>query len=78
MFDNTTNQPSKFQRKKLFEVNDDARRDYNTNSQTSCKTTMRKSYLCDYSNAHILVKRTITITEVGTDAAARQAKKIIK
>ena len=32
--------------------------------------------LCDYSNAHILVKRTITITEVGTDAAARQAKKI--
>ena len=34
---------------------------------------MLKSSLCDYSDAHILVKGTITITGAGDDAAARQA-----
>ena len=34
---------------------------------------MLKSSLCDYSDAYVLVKGTITITGVGADAAARQA-----
>ena len=34
---------------------------------------MLKSSLCDYSDAFILVKGTITITEAGADAAAIQA-----
>ena len=34
---------------------------------------MLKSSLCDYSDAYILVKGTITITGAGDDAAARQA-----
>ena len=34
---------------------------------------MLKSSLCDYSDAYILVKGTITITGAGNDAAARQA-----
>ena len=34
---------------------------------------MLKSSLCDYSDAYILVKETITITGAGDDAAARQA-----
>ena len=34
---------------------------------------MLKSNLCDYSDAYILVKGTITITGAGADAAARQA-----
>ena len=34
---------------------------------------MLKSSLCDYSDAYILVKRKITITGRGADAAARQA-----
>ena len=34
---------------------------------------MLKSSLCDYSDAYILVKGTITITGEGADAAARQA-----
>ena len=34
---------------------------------------MLKSSLCDYSDACILVKGTITITRAGADAAARQA-----
>ena len=32
-----------------------------------------KSSLCDYSDAYILVKGTITINRAGADAAARQA-----
>ena len=32
-----------------------------------------KSSLCDYSDAYILVKGTITINGAGTDAAVRQA-----
>ena len=34
---------------------------------------MLKSSLCDYSDAYILVKGTITIEGAGADAAARQA-----
>ena len=34
---------------------------------------MLKSSLCDYSDAYILVKGTITIAGAGDDAAARQA-----
>ena len=34
---------------------------------------MLKSNLCDYADAYILVNGTITITEAGNDAAARQA-----
>ena len=34
---------------------------------------MLKSSLCDYSDAYILVKGTITIAGEGDDAAARQA-----
>ena len=34
---------------------------------------MLKSSLCDYSDAYILVKGTITIAGAGYDAAARQA-----
>ena len=33
---------------------------------------MLKSSLCCYSDAYILVKGRITITEAGNDAAARQ------
>ena len=33
---------------------------------------MLKSTLCDYSDAYILVKRTIIITEEGADDNAKQ------
>ena len=42
-------------------------------AKSKFKTTMLKSSLCDYSDAYILVKGTITITGAGGDAAARQA-----
>ena len=66
--DNTSNQLSK-----LIEINDQSRGVYNTNSGIRFKTTMLKSRLCDYSDAYMFVKGTITITGAGDDAAAKQA-----
>ena len=72
LMDDTANQPSKFRTKNWVEINDESRGTYNVNSQIKCKTTMLKSSLCDYSDAYILVKGTITITGAGADVAARQ------
>ena len=68
-----SNQPSKFRTRNLVEINDESRGAYNVNSQIKFKTTMLKSSLCNYSDAYILVKGTITIAGAGADAAARQA-----
>ena len=73
LIDDTSNQPSKFRTKNWVEISDESRGAYNVNSQIKFKTTMLKSTLCDYSNAYILVKGTITIVGEGDDAAARQA-----
>ena len=73
--DKTPNKPSKFRTKNLFEINDESRGTYNVNSQIKLKTTMLKSSLCDYSDAYILVKGTITIAGAGDDTESRQADK---
>ena len=73
LIDDTSNQPSKFRTRNWIEINDESRRTYNVNSQIKFKTTMLKSSLCNYSDAYILVKRTITINGRGADAAATQA-----
>ena len=73
LIDNTSNKPSKFRTKSLVEINDESRGTYNVTSQIKFKTTMLKSSLCDYSDAYILVKGTITINGRGADAAAGQA-----
>ena len=44
-----------------------------TSNDIKFKTTMLRSNLCDYADAYILVKETITITGEGNDGAARQA-----
>ena len=73
LIDDASNQPSKFSTKNWVEINDESRGTYNANSQIKFKTIMIKSNLCDYRDAHILVKEKITITGAGDDAAARQA-----
>ena len=70
---NISNQPSKFWTKSWVEINDDSRGMYDTNSQIKFKTAMLKWSLWDYSDAYILVKGSITITEAGDNAGARQA-----
>ena len=72
LIEDTSSQPSKFRTKNWVEINDESRGAYNAASQIKFKTTMLKSSLCDYSDAYILVKGTITINGRGADAAARQ------
>ena len=73
LIDDTSNQPCKFRTKNWVEINDESRGTYNVNSQNKFKTTMLKSSLCDYSDAYILFKGTITTAGAGADAAARHA-----
>ena len=65
MIDDASNQPSKFRTKNWVEINDESRGTYNVNSQIKFKTTMLKPSLCDYSNAYILVKGTITVNNTA-------------
>ena len=69
---NESNQPSKFRTENWVEINDESRGTY-TGNDIKFKTTMLRSNLCDYADAYILVKGTITITGAGDDAAARRA-----
>ena len=54
----------------MVEVNDESRGAYNVNSQIKFKTTMLKSSLCDYSDAYILVKGTISVNNTAAQGAA--------
>ena len=65
-----SNQSSKFRTKNLVEINDESRGAYNINSQIKFKTTMLKSSLCDYSDAYILVKGTISVNNTAAQGAA--------
>ena len=76
LIDNTPNQPSKFRTRNWVEINFESRGAYNVNSQIKFKTTMLKSSLCDYSDAYILVKGTISVNNTAaTDAAANNTNK---
>ena len=59
--------------------NDESRGVYNANSQIKFKTTMLKSSLCDYSDAYILVKGTISVNNTAAQgtAANNTNKKVI-
>ena len=70
---NLSNQPSRFRTKYWVEINYESKESYSANNDIRFKTTMLRANLCDYADAYILVKGTITITGAGADAAARQA-----
>ena len=62
-------------------MNDESRDTYNVNSQIKFKTTILKSSLCDYSDAYILVKGTISVNNTagaGADANNTNKKVIFK
>ena len=52
----------KFATKKWIKVYDQSERYYSPNKEIRIKTSMLRSDLCDYSNAYIVVKGTITVT----------------
>ena len=67
--DYASNQTSKFRTRNWIEINDESRGAYNVNSQIKFKTTMLKSSLCDYSDAYILVKGTISVNNTPAQGA---------
>ena len=73
LLNNELNKPSKFRTRNWVEKNDKSRGAY-TGNNIKFKTTILRSNLCDYADAYILVKETITITGAGADNAARQAE----
>ena len=66
-----SNQPSKFRTRNWVEINDESKGTYASND-IKFKTTILRSNLCDYANAYILVKGTITITGAGDNDAAKR------
>ena len=64
--DNESKQSSKFVTREYVRVNS-LSNTYNENKSIRFKTPMLRSNLCDYSDACILVKGTITVTAPGVD-----------
>ena len=64
LLDSASNQLSRFRTKNWVEINDDLRREYSPNKQIRFKTAMLRSSLCDYSDAYILVKGSITVNNM--------------
>ena len=78
LIDDASNQPSKFRTRNWVEINNESRGTYNVNSQIKFKTTMLKSSLCDYSDAYILVKGTISVNDTAAgDAIKNNNRKVI-
>ena len=76
LIDDALNQPSKFKTMNWVEINDESRGTYNVNSQIKFKTTMLKYSLCNYSDAYILVKGTMTVNKTAAaDANATNTNK---
>ena len=55
-----SNQPSKVRTRNWVKINDEWRWTY-TSNDIKFKTTILRSNLCDYADAYILVKVTITL-----------------
>ena len=70
LFEDASNQPSKFKTNNWVEINDKSRGTYDLGSQIKFKTTMLKSSICHYSDAYILVKGTITVNNAAAKGAA--------
>ena len=69
---NTLDQPSKFRTKNWVEINDQSKKSYEAGSDIWFETTILRSNLCDYADAYIFVKGTITITGAGNEDAAKR------
>ena len=67
---------SKFVTKKQIEAYDQSEGNYNVNKEIRTKTSMLRSDLCDYSEAYIVVKGTITVA--NPDGAKRNKEVAFK
>ena len=76
LLDNTPNKPTKLRTKNWVKINDESRGTYSKDNQISFKTSMLRSSLCDFNDAYVLVKGTITVAK-ETVAAPNDANKNI-
>ena len=65
LFDTTSDDKNlpRFVTKKWIEVYDQSENNYNANKEIRIKTPMLRSDLCDFSDAYIVIKGTITVTD---------------
>ena len=75
LWNDESNKASKFRTRNWVEINDEARGTYSYNKQMKFKTSMLRSSLCDYSDAYILVKGSITVNNTAAGAAANNTNK---
>ena len=76
LLDNLANQPSQFRARNWVEINDDSHEKYDTGNLIRFITSVIRSILCEYSNACIHVKGTITIPNTAaTGTATNDARK---
>ena len=61
LLDTTSDNVPKFIAKKWIEVHDQSNKIYNTSKQITFKTPILQSDLCDYCDAYIVFKGTITV-----------------
>ena len=73
LLDNTPIQSSKFKTKNLVAINDESRGTYIEDNQIRFKTSIFSSGLCDYSDAYIVVKETLTLA-APTDSSNSSKK----
>ena len=71
--DNESEQLSKFVTREYVKVNS-LLNTYNKNKSIRFKTPMLRSNLCDYSDAYIIVKGTITVTAPGANNGANNIR----
>ena len=78
LLDDTTNRPSKFRARDWVEISDESKGE-NENSNIRFKTSIIMSNLCDYSDAYIFVKGTITVpnTAAAGPAVNNANKKVL-
>ena len=68
LLDKTPDNVPRFITTKQVEVHDESGKSYSINKQIRFKTSMIRSNLNDYSDAYIVVKRTITIRRLNNNA----------
>ena len=55
----------RFVTKKWIEIYDQSEKNYNINKEIRIKTSMLRSDLCDFTDAYIIVKGDITVTNLN-------------
>ena len=68
LLDTPSDNVLRFNTKMCIEVHDQPGGIYNINKQMRFKTSMLSSELCDYSDAYIVVKGTINVTNPNNNA----------